>query len=295
MGMIVHALTEKGDKIIIQPPVYHPFKQIVEGTGRVVVNNPLLFVGGGYRIDFAQLREVINGCKLLILCHPHNPGGVVWEQKDLEMLAEICTENNVVVLSDEMHADLTLSPARHLPFSMVNDMAKRISVTVMSPAKAFNIAGLAASHAVVFDDFLRKKLFHYIRYNGLDLGNVFGYLAVEAAYTYGEAWLEQLLDYLKENIDFVDSWFRNRMPKIKSVRPQASFLVFLDCREMGFATQEELDAFFVEGAGLALNSGTMFGQEGKGFMRMNIAVPKAVLEKAMSRLEEAYSSHTSFI
>jgi cystathionine beta-lyase len=286
--MTVNALTEKGDGVMIQPPVYHPFRQIIEGTGRVVVNNPLLFIDGVYKMDFDQMRKVIKGCKLFILCHPHNPGGVVWGQWELEMVAKICAENGVVVLSDEMHADLTFPPHKHLPFAMVNETAKRISLTFMSPAKTFNIAGLAASHLIVFEERLKQKLFHYIRNNGLELGNVFGYLAVEAAYTHGEKWLEQLLAYLQGNIAFVDNWLINRMPRIKVIRPQASFLIFLDCRELGFSSQKSLDAFFVEGARLALNSGAMFGQEGKGFMRMNIAVPRGLLEKALHQLEEAY-------
>ena len=284
----VNALTEKGDQIMIQPPVYHPFRQIIEGTGRTVVNNPLLYVNGRYRMDFAHLRSAIKGCKLFILCHPHNPGGTVWTQEELQTLAEICAEHHVTVISDEMHADLTLPPRTHRPFAMVSETAKQISVTFMSTAKTFNMAGLSASHILAFNDQLRKKLFHYIRYNGLDLGNVFAYIAVEAAYTQGEEWLEQLLVYLQENIDFVDHWLQNRMPKIKAMRPEASFLIFLDCRELGFETQEELDDFFVDKAGLALNSGAMFGVEGTGFMRMNIATPRAVLEKALTQLARAY-------
>ena len=287
----LNALTEKGDKIMIQPPVYHPFKQMIEGTGRVVVYNPLLLQEGRYSMNFSQMREAIKGCKMLILCHPHNPGGTVWEPKELEILAEICAEHKVIVVSDEMHADLTLPPHKHLPFAMVNETAKQLSVTFFSAAKTFNIAGLASSQLFVFNHQLRKKLFHYIRYNGLDLGNVFGYIAVEAAYRYGEEWLSQLLTYLQKNIDFLDHWLKSRMPKIKAMIPQASFLVFLDCRELGFFSQEQLDDFFVDKAKLALNSGAMFGVEGQGFMRINIAVSKVVLEKALTQLEEAYHKY----
>ena len=285
--MVVNALTEKGDKVMIQPPVYHPFRQIIEGTGRVVVSNPLQLIDGRFSMDFAQMREAIKGCKLFILCYPHNPGGTVWKREELEELARVCAEEGVIVLSDEMHADLTLPPLRHLPFAMVSETAKQNSLTFMSAAKAFNIAGLAASHVLVFNDLLRKKLFHYIRNNGLDLGNAFGYLAVEAAYTYGEEWLNQLLLYLKGNINFVDHWLYDLMPKIKVMRPEASFLIFLDCRELGLSTQE-LDDFFVNKAQLALNSGAMFGVGGEGFMRMNIAVPMLIIRRAVTQLQQAY-------
>ena len=286
----LHALTQKGDKIIVQPPVYHPFRQVIEGTGRRVVNNPLLFKEGRFCIDFAHLNKVINGCTLLILCNPHNPGGMVWSLEEMQTLAELCAKHGVLVLSDEIHADLTLPPCRHLPFAMAGETAKDLSLTFMAPSKAFNMPGLVASHVLVYNEALRKKLFHYIRYNDLDLGNVFAFLGVEAAYNHGEAWLEQLLAYLQSNIDFVDGYLKGSMPKIKAMRPQASYLVFLDCRELGFATQEALDDFFVDRAGLALNSGRLFGVEGTGFMRMNIATPKVVLQQALHQLEKAYNT-----
>jgi len=291
INMALHALTQKGDKILVQPPVYHPFKQVIEGTGRVLVNNPLVIKEGRFHMDFDHLLKVIKGCKIFILCNPHNPGGTVWMQSELETLASICAEHGVWVISDEIHADLTLPPHQHLPFAMVSETAKQLSLTYMAPSKAFNIPGLVASHVIVYNDWLRKKLFYYIRHNDLDLGNVFACIAVEAAYNHGAAWLTQLLAYLQANIDFVDHFLKSRMPKIKAIRPQASYLVFLDCRELGFSSQEELDAFFVDRAKLALNSGTLFGVEGKGFMRMNIATPRAVLEQAMNQWECAYIKH----
>ena len=288
INMTLHALTQKGDKIIVQPPVYHPFKQVIEGTGRILVNNPLVFKEGGFFMDFTHLRKVIKGCKLLILCNPHNPGGRVWRLSEMATLAEICAEHDVLVISDEIHADLTLPPLQHLPFAMVSKEAKECAITFMAPSKTFNIPGLVASHVVVFNQTTREKLFHYIKYNDLDLGNVFSFIAVEAAYTQGEEWLEQLLCYLQSNIDFVNRSLKRRMPKIRAIQPQASYLVFLDCREMGFHSQEELDHFFVDKAKLALNSGTLFGIEGKGFMRMNVAVPRSILEQALQQLEKAY-------
>lgn len=286
--MVVNALTEKGDKIVIQQPVYHPFKQVVESSGRICVNNPLQLTDKRYQMDFDHLRNVIKGCKLFILCNPHNPGGTVWGQKDMEMLAEICSQYGVTVISDEIHADLTLPPHRHIPFALSGETAKQLSITLMSPSKVFNMPGLVASHAIVFNNQLRGKLFNYIAYNGLDLGSVFSYLAVETAYTQGEEWLEQLMDYLQDNIAFVENWLHTKMPAIKIIPPQASFLLFVDCRGLGFSSQRELDDLFVQKAKLALNSGTLFGSEGEGFMRLNIATPRTILEKAMNQLKEAH-------
>ncbi|MCL1973560.1 MAG: pyridoxal phosphate-dependent aminotransferase [Bacteroidetes bacterium] len=290
INMTLHALTQRGDRIIVQPPVYHPFRQVIEGSGRILVNNPLVLKEDRFYLDFAHLRKVIKGCKVLILCNPHNPGGRVWSVEEMETLAEICAKHGVMVLSDEIHADLTLPPHKHLPFAMVSPEAREASVTFMAPSKAFNMPGLVASHLVVYNDVLREKLFHYIRYNDLDLGNVFAFLGVEAAYNHGASWLEQLLVYIQSNIDFVDQYLQRSMPKIKAMRPQASYLLFLDCRELGFATPEALDHFFVAGAGLALNNGALFGEEGRGFMRMNTAAPRSVLERAMRQLEKAYNT-----
>ncbi|MCL2502556.1 MAG: aminotransferase class I/II-fold pyridoxal phosphate-dependent enzyme, partial [Bacteroidales bacterium] len=173
----IHALSQKGDKVVIQPPVYHLFKQVIEGSGRLVVHNPLVYTSGRFYMDFAHLRTLLQDCKLFVLCHPHNPGGMAWTQQELEILAQLCAEHHVIVLSDEIHADLTFPPNSHLPFSMVSPTARQISATFMAPSKTFNIPGLAASHIIAYNDELRKKLFRYIRYNDLDMGNVFAYIA----------------------------------------------------------------------------------------------------------------------
>lgn len=288
--MAIQALTEKGDKVIVQPPVYHCFKKVIENSGRKCVVNPLIYKEGSFSIDFEDLREVIEGCKLLIFCNPHNPGGMVWGQKEQETLAEICARNGVTVISDEIHADLTLPPHRHSPFAMASETAKEIGITFMAPSKTFNIPGIVSAYAIVLNEGLKERLFRYIRNNDLDLGNVFAYISVEAAYTYGEEWLTQMIAYLQGNILYVDNYLKNRIPKIKMICPQATYLLFLDCRELGFASQEALEHFFVDKAKLALNSGTLFGKGGEGFMRMNIAAPRTVLERAMRQLEEAYGA-----
>ena len=284
----VCALSEKGDKIMIQPPVYHPFKQVIEGTGRSVVQSPLILRDGRYYMDFDSMRKQIQGCKLYILCNPHNPGGVVWSREELETVADICKESGVMVISDEIHADMTFLPHKHLPFAMVNDWTHENTVTFMAPSKVFNMPGIIASHAIVFNNDLRERFYLYLEQNDLVMGNAFAYPAVEAAYTQGEDWLKQMLDYVYENIRLVDTSLKQKMPKIKAILPEASFLIFLDCRELGYETQEQLVDFFVNKARLGLNDGAMFGKEGTGFMRLNVATPRSIVAEAMKRLEDAY-------
>ena len=288
LGMALNTFTEPGDKVMIQPPVYGPFHWLNTRADRTLVTNPLKLVDGTYRMDMEAFREQIMGCKVFILCNPHNPGGIVWTEEELNEVAEICYEEGVLVFSDEIHADLTLPPHKHRPFAMVSEKARMNSVTFMSPSKAFNMPGLTASHALVFNSKLRRKFHAFLESCEFDLGHVFAFLAVEAAYSNGTEWLDQCLAYIQGNIDYVDAFTREHTPKIKVIRPQASFLVWLDCREMGLS-QEALVDFFVDKAHLALNDGTAFGQEGTGFMRLNVATSRTVLEQAMKQLAEAYS------
>ena len=288
LGMALSTFTQPGDKVMIQPPVYGPFHWLNTRADRTLVTNPLKLVDGTYRMDMEAFREQVKGCKVFILCNPHNPGGIVWTEEELNEVAEICYEEGVLVFSDEIHADLTLPPHKHRPFALVSEKARMNSVTFMSPSKAFNMPGLTASHALVFNSKLRHKFHAFLESCEFDLGHVFAFLAVEAAYSNGTEWLDQCLAYIQGNIDYVDAFTREHTPKIKVIRPQASFLVWLDCCEMGLS-QEALVDFFVDKAHLALNDGTAFGQEGTGFMRLNVATSRTVLEQAMKQLAEAYS------
>ena len=288
LGMALNTFTQPGDKVMIQPPVYGPFHWLNTRADRTLVTNPLKLVDGTYRMDMEAFREQVKGCKVFILCNPHNPGGIVWTEEELNEVAEICYEEGVLVFSDEIHADLTLPPHKHRPFALVSEKARMNSVTFMSPSKAFNMPGLTASHALVFNSKLRRKFHAFLESCEFDLGHVFAFLAVEAAYSNGTEWLDQCLAYIQGNIDYVDAFLQEHTPKIKVIRPQASFLVWLDCCEMGLS-QEALVDFFVDKAHLALNDGTAFGQEGTGFMRLNVATSRTVLEQAMKQLAEAYS------
>lgn len=292
IGMALNAFTEAGDKVLIQPPVYGPFHWLNERNSRILVTHPLKLVDGMYRMDMETFREQVKGCKAFILCNPHNPGGLVWTEEELKEVARICHEEGVLVFSDEIHADLTLPPYKHRPFASVSEEARQNSITFMSPSKAFNMPGLTASHALIFNSKLRRKFRRFMETCEFDLGHVFAFLAVEAAYSHGTEWLDQCLSYIQGNIDYVDAFTKQHTPMIRVIRPQASYLVWLDCRAMNLS-QEALVDFFVDGAHLALNDGTSFGAEGKGFMRLNVASPRSVLEQAMRQLAEAYNRRFS--
>ena len=289
LGMAINCYTSPGDKIVIMPPVYHPFAWLTTRNNRQLVECPLILENGKYRMNLDLLRSIKKGVKALILCNPHNPGGVVWKKEELEELAEICAEDNILIFSDEIHADLTLPPHKHLPFAMVSEKAKNNSVTFMAPSKTFNMPGVAASHTIIFNEGLRKKFETYLEAGELGAGHVFAFPAVEAAFNNGTEWLSQCLEYIQGNIDYVDNFLKENTPKIKMIRPMASYLLWLDCRDMEL-THEELKSFFVEKAHLALNEGEMFGKEGSGFMRMNIGCPHSIVEKAMKQLAKAYQS-----
>ena len=289
LGMALNCFTSPGDKVVIMPPVYHPFAWLTTRNNRQLVECPMIFENGEYRMNLELLRNIKKGVRVLILCNPHNPGGVVWKREELEELAEICAEDNILVFSDEIHADLTLAPYRHLPFAMVSEKAKNNSVTFMAPSKVFNMPGVAASHTIIYNDALRGNFETYLEAGELNAGHVFAFPAVEAAYSNGTEWLDQCLEYIQGNIDYVDSFLKNNTPKIKVIRPMASYLIWLDCRELGL-NHDELNSFFADKAGLALNDGEMFGREGAGFMRMNVGTQRFVVERAMKQLAEAYKT-----
>ncbi|WP_251966259.1 PatB family C-S lyase [Parabacteroides sp. AD58] len=287
IGLAVQCFTQPGDKVIIQPPVYHPFRLVPTRMGREVVYNPLKLEDGVYKMDFEQLESLIDkDCKMLILSNPHNPGGIVWEKEALVKLAQICSAHGILVISDEIHAELTYPQFRHHPFATVSPEAAACSVTFMAPSKTFNIAGIVSSYAIVPDAQLREKFYSFLEAGELNAGTIFAFTATKAAYTYGAEWLQQMRSYVIENVNFVDEYLKKNIPQIKAYRPQASFLIWLDCRELGLS-QPDLVHLFEDKAGLALNDGTMFGKEGEGFMRLNVGCPRSILSKALESLKKA--------
>ena len=290
IAFAIQCFTQKGDKVIIQPPVYHPFRIVPEKMKREVVYNPLKMVDGVYEMDFDHLESIIDDkCKVLILCNPHNPGGIVWKKETLVRLADICAKHNILVISDEIHADLTLPPYKHPTFALTSEKARMNSLVFMSPSKAFNMPGLASSYAIIENHELLQRFRTYMEASEFCEGHLFAYLSVAAAYSHGTEWLDQVIAYIKGNVDFTENYLREHIPAVKMIRPQASYLIFLDCQGLGL-NQESLNRLFVEGAHLALNDGTTFGKEGEGFMRLNVACPRATLEQALKQLERAVNN-----
>jgi cystathionine beta-lyase len=279
--------TRPQDKIIIQPPVYHPFRLVPLMHHRQVVYNPLIEEKGKYTMDLDGLRKIIDkDCKLLVLSNPHNPVGITWDKETLKELAGICYENNILVISDEIHADMAIFGHTHIPFAAVSEAAGQNSITFMAPSKTFNIAGIVSAYSIIPNEKIRDSFYSFLHASELDEGTIFAYLAAQTAYTQGSEWRKQMLSYLEKNILFIDRYLKENIPSIRAVIPQASFLLWLDCRELGL-NQKELNDLFIHKAGLALNDGEMFGEEGTGFMRINVGCPQSVLEKALNNLKSA--------
>ncbi len=284
----IDTFTLEKDNIIIQPPVYHPFKLVTEAMNRTIIKNPLILENGEYSMDFDGLKSIITEqeCKMLIFCSPHNPVGRVWKKEELEELAEICYDNNILVVSDEIHADFTFNGHKHLPFATVSEKARENSITLMAPSKTFNIAGIVSSFAITHNKQIREKFMNYLTPRELNQGTLYAYAATEAAYNHGEEWLEQVTDYVQKNMEFVTEYLKDNIPQIKPIEMESTFLMWLDCRDLGLSHNKVVD-LFVNKAKLALNSGAMFGDEGKGFMRLNVGSPLSILKKAMEDLKNA--------
>ena len=289
----VKAFTNIGDRVIIQQPVYHPFRFAIQDNGREIANNKLKFDGERYEMDFADLKMQFNGsnpaeksskAKMFILCNPHNPVGRVWTKEELIKLGEECIKNNCIVIADEIHCDLVYKPAEHTCFASINQEFENNSITFIAPSKTFNVAGLSEAVAIIPNASLRDSFI--AARAGNNSGNVFGYTALEAAYRYGDEYLSQLLQYLKGNIDYVIKYVEDNIPKIKVIKPEGTYLLWVDMRGLGLSS-EELNTFLIEEAGLGLNDGRMFGEGGGGFQRVNIGCPRKFVEEALIKLKDA--------
>lgn len=288
IGMVINVFTKPDEKVIIQPPVYHPFRLTPEGNGREVVYNPLKENSdGSYSMDFDNLEEVADDkCKVLILSNPHNPAGIVWDKDTLARLAEFCYDHNILVISDEIHCDMALWGNTHVPFATASDKAAQCSITFGAPSKTFNIAGIVSSYSIIPNDEIRNRFYTWLAANELNEAPMFSPIATIAAFKNGEQWRKAMLHYVEQNIIFMEEYCKTHLPKIKPLRPEASFLVWLDCRALGL-NHEQLIDLFVNKAHLALNDGEMFGKGGAGFMRVNVGTPRAILTKALEQLTEA--------
>lgn len=283
------AFTEKGDNILIQPPVYFPFSSTIEALGRKVVNNQLIYRDGYFTMDFDDLEEKAKQAKLFIFCSPHNPSGRVWKREELERVEAICRKNGLLVFSDEIHSDIVYQPHEHIVFAQLSDWSREHSIIAMAPSKTFNIAGLEMSHISIPNEALRTPYQYLLRY-GLHVANAnsCGIPAAQAAYEHGEAWYQALLAYLQANIDYLDAALKEQVPQVKLVRPESTYIPLLDMSELGM-TNDEMKEFVISQVGAALNAGSTFGPGGERFMRINVATQRVHLETFVARLREAVS------
>ena len=291
IGFVINVFTRPGEKVIIQPPVYHPFRLTPLANGREVVFNPLKRNAEGYyEMDFDNLEAICDEqCKVFVLCNPHNPAGQTWPKETLQRLADFCYERNILVISDEIHADMALFGNRHTPFATVSERAANLSITFGAPSKTFNIAGIVSSFAVVPNAQLRTKFFRWLSANELDEPTIFAPIATIAAFTQGDEWRKQMLKYIEGNVLFVEEFCKKHIPGVKPLRPQASFLVWLDFTELNLNHAQLLD-LCVDKAHLAMNDGEMFGPGGESHMRLNVGTPRAILQQALEQLAQAVKS-----
>ena len=284
--MATLAFTNPGDTVLIQTPVYPPFYDAVLKNNRQLVFNPLIQNGNRYEIDFKDLDLKLEGTKMMILSNPHNPVGRVWTKDELLEIGRLCLKHNVLLISDEIHCDLVFSAYKHIPTASLSPEIAAITITCLASSKTFNTAGLSTSNVVASNPILRSKLNGIIQSVHVDSGNIFGAIASEAAYTHGEEWHNRLIEYLESNVNLVRSFLKERLPEIKFIEPEATYLLWLDFRELNIS-QPELVKLLISKARLGLNDGTDFGKEGAGFMRLNIGCPKSLLIEGLQRLEYA--------
>ncbi|MFB6467557.1 MalY/PatB family protein [Cytobacillus sp. Hz8] len=285
----IQALTKPGDKIMLQSPVYTPFFTMIEKNEREVVNCPLQLSNHRYEIDFSQMEECLqSGVKLFLLCNPHNPGGRAWTESELRQIAELCKKYHCLILSDEIHSDLIFKPNRHISIASLDESYQDFILTCLAPTKTFNIAGLQASAILIPNPDQRKSFEDTLAKQGLHGLNLFGLTALEASYRYGEEWLEQLLEYLTDNLETAKSFISKQIPEISLVEPDGTYLLWLDCRKLGLSDLELKNQLLQKGK-LGLEPGPKFGPGGEGFVRMNIACTKATLLDGLERLKLSFS------
>jgi len=287
VAFAVQCFTKPGDKILIQIPVYPPFFHVPSKNGREVIVNQLKYEEGQLMIDFEDFEaKAASGCKMFILCSPHNPGGRIWTKEELQKMAAICKKHDLIIVSDEIHADLSLPGYVHTPVGTLLSETTEKLITLMAPSKTFNMPGMGSSFFVIQNPDIRAQFQRFLDNAELSNGDIFAFVAAQAAYEKGEEWLKQLTKYLQENVNYVDYFLKKNIPQIKACIPQASFLIWLDCRELSMS-DKELAQFFVTKAKLGLNAGYTFGQGGEGFMRLNIGCTRDTLYQAMNQLKTA--------
>lgn len=283
LNLLIEAFSDEGDEIVVQKPVYFPFFDSVVGNKRVVLENPLKLVDGRYTFDLEDLKaKVTEKTKMLLLSNPHNPGGMVWTKEELLPLANFCVEKNILIVSDEIHSDLVFENYKHTPVPMLSEEIAQNCVVCMAPSKTFNLAGLTTSFLIIPN---KRKWAHYERQLNvphLHMGNIFGHIGLETAFTYGEEWRKQLVRYIEANFNFMVEYFKENLPEVKPMKLESTYLAWIDFSALGL-TDEELNQSILE-AGVGLNKGVQFGKQGSGYMRLNLGCTRATLEEALLRI-----------
>jgi len=294
LNMLVRAFVSPGDRVLIQPPVYRPFYRAIQNNNAELAFNPLVYEDGRYRMDIEDLEAKCRDpkVKMAILCNPHNPVGRVWTREELAQFGEICIDHGVLVVSDEIHGDLIYKGNIFTPFANANDSFSQNSIICTSPSKTFNLAGLQTSCVVIPNEDLRSSFEKVLQSNGLSGISTFGVVAAQAAYDHGEEWLVRLLEYIEDNLKYLEQYIAEHIPQLTVVRPEGTYLVWLDCHRLRLG-KWELKQFMLEEAKVYLEEGFIFGPEGEGFERINIACPRATLVEALDRIRQAVGKLSS--
>lgn len=289
IAQAIKAFTKPGDKILLQTPVYTPFFKMIESNFREVVNSELQLCNGKYKIDFNDLEEKLkSGVKLFLLCNPHNPGGRVWRKEELIKIAELCKKYDVIIVSDEIHADLVAAPFKHVPIASIDPSYGDFIITLMAPSKTFNLAGLQVSYIIASNSEFKKKLLAMQAQEGFFTLNTFGIIAMEAAYQYGDQWLDEALAYIRSNVELVKEELKRTLPQLKVMDPEGTYLIWIDCRNTGL-NDDDLRERLVKKGKIAVNYGHSYGKGGEGFIRLNVACHRSIVEEGIKRLQLAFS------
>jgi len=290
LNMLVRTFTKPGEKVLIQPPVYYPFYDAIENNDAQLVVNPLVLEDGGYRMDLADLEAKCSDpqVKMAIVCSPHNPVGRVWTEEELHNFGQICIENDILVVADEIHGDLVFKEHVFTPFAKISETFAQNSIICTAPSKTFNLAGLLTSSIIIPNGELRGRFEDILLANGLFGMNTFGGVALQAAYDHGEEWLKQMLEYVEGNLAYLNSYVTDNIPQVKVIQPEGTYLVWLDFRKLNLEKME-LKQLMYDQAKVYLDEGFIFGPEGEGFERINIACPRKILVEALERIRKAIS------
>ena len=294
LNMLVRAFVSPGDRVLIQPPVYRPFYRAIENNNAELALNPLVYEDGRYRMDIEDLEAKCRDpkVKMAILCNPHNPVGRVWTREEIAQFGEICIDHGVLVVSDEIHGDLIYKGNIFTPFANANDSFSQNSIICTSPSKTFNLAGLQTSCVVIPNEDLRSSFNKVLQSNGLSGISAFGVVAVQAAYDHGEEWLVQVLEYIEDNLKYLEQYIAEHIPQLTVVRPEGTYVVWLDCHRLRLG-KWELKQFMLEEAKVYFEEGFIFGPEGEGFERINIACPRSILVEALDRIRQTVGKLSS--